>query len=127
MPQLEYADVPAAVLERLRAFAATLPESEEAQAWVGTYFRIRRKNFVHVLAIDHPDFGPQTLLILRADPDERAVLLKIGQPYFQPGWGANTLGVVINDHTDWDEIAELVTESYRVLAPKKLASLLDDG
>jgi hypothetical protein len=27
--------------------------------------------------------------------------------------------------TDWEEIRELVTESYRVLAPKKLTALLD--
>jgi hypothetical protein len=27
--------------------------------------------------------------------------------------------------TDWDEIRELVIESYRVLAPKKLTALLD--
>src|SRR5688500_10820410 len=105
MPKFDYADVPDELIERLRAIAAELPETEEAQAWVGRYFRIRRKNFVHVLAIDHPDFGPQTLLILRADPEERDVLLQIGQPYFRPGWGGNTLGVAVNDRTDWDEIA----------------------
>jgi len=27
--------------------------------------------------------------------------------------------------TDWEEIHELVTESYRILAPKKLTALLD--
>ena len=125
MPQLEYADVPDEVLTRLRAIASTLPETEEAQAWVGRYFRIRKKNVVHVLAIDHPTLGPQTLLILRADPEEREVLLKIGRPFFRPGWGTNTLGVVVDDETDWEEVAELVTESYRVLAPKKLTALLD--
>ena len=125
MPQLEYADVPDPVIERLRKIAAELPETDEAQAWVGRYFRIRRRNFVHLLAIDHPVHGPQTLLILRADPEEREVLLRIGRPYFRPGWGTNTLGVVVDDDTDWEEISELVTESYRVLAPKKLAALLD--
>ena len=124
MAQFDYADVPDDVLVRLRAIASKLPESDEAQAWVGQYFRIRRKNFVHVLAIDHPEHGAQTLLILRADPEEREVLLKIGRPYFRPGWGANTLGVAVGDDTDWEEIAELVTESYRVLAPKKLAAML---
>lgn len=33
--------------------------------------------------------------------------------------------VVLTDDTDWAEIRELVTESYRVLAPKKLTALLD--
>jgi predicted DNA-binding protein (MmcQ/YjbR family) len=33
--------------------------------------------------------------------------------------------VLLNEDTDWEEIRELVTESYRVLAPKKLTTLLD--
>jgi len=33
--------------------------------------------------------------------------------------------VVLTDDTDWEEIGELVTESYRMLAPKKLTALLD--
>lgn len=30
-----------------------------------------------------------------------------------------------SDDTDWEEMRELVTESYRTLAPKKLSALLD--
>jgi hypothetical protein len=33
-------------------------------------------------------------------------------------------GRLTND-SDWEEIRELVTESYRILAPKKLTALLD--
>jgi hypothetical protein len=33
--------------------------------------------------------------------------------------------VLLTGDTDWEEIHELVTESYRVLAPKKLTALLD--
>jgi hypothetical protein len=34
--------------------------------------------------------------------------------------------VLLTDDTDWEEIRELVTESYRILAPKKLTALLDE-
>jgi predicted DNA-binding protein (MmcQ/YjbR family) len=34
--------------------------------------------------------------------------------------------VLLTGDTDWEEIRELVTESYRVLAPKKLSALLDE-
>ena len=34
------------------------------------------------------------------------------------------IGAQLTDDTDWDEIGELVTESYRRLAPKKLTALL---
>ena len=35
--------------------------------------------------------------------------------------------MVLNDDTNWQEIREVVTESYRVLAPSKLAALLDQA
>jgi len=35
------------------------------------------------------------------------------------------VGLVIDAHTDWSEVAELVTESYCLLAPKKLVALMD--
>ena len=33
--------------------------------------------------------------------------------------------MVVNADTDWDEVAELFTDSYRITAPKKLVALLD--
>jgi len=33
--------------------------------------------------------------------------------------------VLLRDETDWPEIRELVTESYRTHAPKKLTALLE--
>jgi hypothetical protein len=34
--------------------------------------------------------------------------------------------VWLTDDTDWTEVRELVTESYRSLAPKKLTDLLEE-
>jgi hypothetical protein len=68
---------------------------------------------------------PVPLLVLRADPAERAALLSIGHPYFAPPGGGDRLGLLLTEDTDWEEIRELVTESYRSLAPKKLIALLD--
>jgi hypothetical protein len=62
---------------------------------------------------------------LRADADEREALLSIGHPLFPPRAGGDRIGVLLTDDTDWEEIRELVTDSYRVLAPKKLSVLLD--
>jgi hypothetical protein len=33
--------------------------------------------------------------------------------------------MVLGDHTDWDEVAELMAESYCLMAPKKLARLVE--
>ena len=33
--------------------------------------------------------------------------------------------MVLDTHTDWTEVAELLTESFRVQAPKRLVRLVD--
>jgi hypothetical protein len=78
-----------------------------------------------LVAVEDPAGKPVTLLVLRADPDEREVLLSTGHPFFASRAGRDRIGVVLTDDPDWEEIRELVTESYRILAPKKLTALLD--
>jgi len=34
--------------------------------------------------------------------------------------------MALDDDTDWDEVSELVTESYRFCAPRKLVRELDE-
>jgi hypothetical protein len=65
------------------------------------------------------------MLVLRADPDDREALLSVGFPFFASRAGRDRIVVVLTGDTDWKEIRELVTDSYRVLAPKKLSALLD--
>ena len=65
------------------------------------------------------------LLVSRADPDGRQALLAVGHPYFAPRAGGGRIGVWLAGTTDWDEIRELVTESYWVPAPKKPIARLE--
>ena len=95
-----------------------------ADGWARSY-DIRRRSFCLLVAPEDPTGTPVPLLVLRADPVEREVLLGIGHPYFATNAGFDRVGVLLTDGTDWDEIRELVTESYRQLAPKKLIALLD--
>ena len=37
------------------------------------------------------------------------------------GW----LGVYLDVPVDWDEVAQMVTDAYQVIAPKRLATQLD--
>jgi len=89
-------------------------------------FDIRRRSFCLLVAREGPTGRPVSLLVLRADPDERDALLSIGHPFFAARAGRDRIGVRLSDDTDWEEIRELVTDSYRRLAPKKLSALLDD-
>ena len=120
----EYADVPADVLRELRAACLALPEAHEQQAWAGTRWCIRKRSFAHVLTLDSPA-GPTTVLSFRSGGAELAALRATGHPFFRPGWGDNVVGMVLDGATDWDEVTELVTESYCIMAPKKLAALVD--
>ena len=48
----EHTDVPDEIVAALRAMCLELPEVQEEEAWVGTRWVIRKKNFAHVLTID---------------------------------------------------------------------------
>ncbi|MGD9996389.1 MAG: MmcQ/YjbR family DNA-binding protein [Ilumatobacteraceae bacterium] len=116
---------------RIRPMCLGLPEVHEEQAWVGTRWRIRTKTFAHVLTLQDgwpPAYakaastpGAATLLMFRSSGDELDVLRSSGPPFFAPPWRADEVGMSLDDSTDWAEVAELITESYCVLAPAKLA------
>ena len=117
-------DVPDEVIDRLRAICAELPGVDEEPAWVGVRWRVRKKTFAHVLAIDDECAERRVVLTFRSEGDELEVLRQAGSPFHELGWGRNAMGVDIDDRTDWEEIRELVTDSFCVMAPKKLSSLV---
>jgi hypothetical protein len=122
----------AAVVARVGAACLALPEAVEEDAWVGTRWRIRTKTFAHVVPIEggRPDAyaaaagtpGPAVVLTFRSSGDELAALSSMGPPFFKPIWFRDIVGLTITADTDWDEVAELVTDSYCLLAPKRLAA-----
>jgi hypothetical protein len=125
-------EVPKDIFERVRTLCLALPEvtvrvdASLARARSTAHsFEIRRRSFCLLVARESPTGKPVPLLVLRADPDERDALLSIGHPFFASRAGRDRIGVLLTDDTDWEEIRELVTDSYRRLAPKKLIALLD--
>lgn len=130
----DYLEVPPEVLTRLRPMCLGLPEAYEEQAWVGTRWRIRKKTFAHVLRVapGHPPVhakeatvdGPSTVLTFRSHGAELEVLTDSGYPFYRPQWGHDVVGMILHDDVDWSEVAELLTESYCVQAPRKLVKLV---
>ena len=121
----DYAEVDPAILEKLRERCMALPDAYEEQAWTGRRWLVRKKNFAHVLTINDPTGALRTVMAFRSPDEERAFLVANGHPFFLLGWGRNAVGMVLNEKTDWDEVRELVTESYCVLAPQKLVALVE--
>jgi hypothetical protein len=125
-------EVPGDIVERVRTLCLALPEvtvradhSLTRTRSTAYSFDIRRRSFCLLVAVVKPTGKPVPLIRLRSDPDEREALLSVGHPFFAPRAGRDRIGVLLTDDTDWEEIRELVTESYRVIAPKKLSALLD--
>jgi hypothetical protein len=122
------------VVRRLAAIAVPLPESVEEEAWTGVRWRIRTKTFAHVMVAQPGyesayrditgDASIRTVLTFRASGDELLALTHAGLPFYKPPWSPTIVGLVLDDDTDWAEVAELVTESYRSCAPQKLVRLL---
>ena len=125
-------EVPADIVERVRTLCLALPEvtvrvdySLTRARSTAQSFDIRRRSFCLLVAVEDSAGKPVPLVVLRADPEEREVLLSTGHPFFAPRAGRGRIGVLLTGDTDWEEIRELVTDSYRILAPKKLTALLD--
>jgi hypothetical protein len=123
--------VPEDIVERISALCLALPEvtvrtdvSRSSARSTALSFDIRRRSFCLLVAREGSAGKPVPLLVLRARPEEREALLSAGHPFFASRAGHDRLVVVITARTDWAEIGELVTESYRILAPKKLTALL---
>ena len=131
-------DVPPEILDRLRSICRHLPETYEEPAWIGVRWRIRKRTVAHVYTPD-PDRAPvyaqyavdgeaPTVMTFRVPIDDLLGLTARGHPYFRAPWGHNVAAAVLGDHTDWTEIAELITDSYREMAPKFLAArVLEPG
>jgi hypothetical protein len=124
--------VPEEIVERVRGLCLALPEvtarvdetrsSARSAAWV---FDVRRRPFCGLVAREYAPGKSVPLLVVRAHPEERRALLAIGRPFFPTRTGHDRIAVALTRDTDWEEIRELVTESYRIRAPKKLSALLD--
>ena len=137
MARAERIEPDAEVVARLGRTALVLPEAYEEDAWTGIRWRIRSKTFAHVMVAQaghESSFRdatgvtvPTTLLTFRATGDELLALTHAGLPFYKPAWSPTIVGMVIDEDTDWAEVADLVTESYRVCAPQKLTRLLDEA
>jgi hypothetical protein len=124
-------EVPDELVERIRALCLALPEVTvrvdyplTATRSTAYSFDIRRRSFCLLVARQDPVGEPVPLLVLRARPAERKALLSGGHPFLASRAGRDRIVVLLTGDTDWAEIRELVTESYRIIAPKKLTALL---
>ncbi len=107
-------------VERLRRIALALPEVTEKLSHGEVCFFVG-KQFV---ALDDHHHGAGHLAFWCPAPPgaQQELIAENPDRFFRPpyvghrGW----VGVRLDDDPDWDEIAEIVRDAYRQVAPKRL-------
>jgi hypothetical protein len=129
------ATIPPPVLHQLRLVCLDLPEVAEQPAWIGVRWVVAKKNFAHVLMIEAaypPAYakaassdGPLCVLTFRGPQPAIYAPRFRRAPFFRPPWFDNIVGLSIDASTDWDEVQDLLFQSYCLIAPRRLGERID--
>ncbi|HTQ56873.1 MAG TPA: MmcQ/YjbR family DNA-binding protein [Bryobacteraceae bacterium] len=113
-------------LVRLTKICQALPEAAREMCGVHASFTVRKKVFGYFLNNHHGDgivgvsckvFPGENTALIAAQP-ERFYMPAYTGPR---GWVGLRLD---RGEVDWDEVRELMTGSYRLVAPKRLAAMV---
>jgi hypothetical protein len=114
-------------LDRVREIVMAFPEVSERLSHGAPSFFIREKKTLCNLHSDHHGDGRLALWV-PAPPGVQEELTGLEPDrFFVPpyvghrGW----LGVTLNVDPDWDEIAGIIDDAYRLVAPKTLVQRLE--
>ena len=113
---------------RVRAICCALPEVTERLSHGAPTFFIREKKTLATVHDDHHGDG-RAAMWCPAPPGVQEQMVE-AEPtrFFRPpyvghrGW----LGLRLDIAPDWDEVAGVVEEAYRLVAPKTLIKQLDE-
>jgi hypothetical protein len=113
-------------LRKLRAICLSYPEvTERLSHGEPTWFIAGKKTFV--MFADHHHDDRRAFWCAAPDGAQEALIGAAPARYFRPpyvgvrGW----LGVYLDVPVDWDEIAQVLDDAYRAVAPKKLLAALN--
>lgn len=112
-------------LDRVRAICLALPEATEKIAWGEPTWRVG-KIFAMFNTYHHGD--PHLSVVLNAEEGVQESLVRAEPKHFyRPPYvgGAGWIGVRLDTGLDWNVVASLIKEAYRVTAPKRLVKRLD--
>ena len=116
--------VPLSILEKVSKVCLALPGTTREMNNSHATFRVSKKVFVYFLDDHHGDGIVSICAKLAAG--ENALLVKSdAKRFYLPAYIGHRGWVALRlDHgeVDWDEVGELVRESYRRTAPKRLAA-----
>jgi hypothetical protein len=113
-------DVPVATEDDVRAIALSLPETVERPSYGTPGFRVKDRLFARLRE-------PGVLVVWVADEGEKDFLIRAEPEKFftTPHYDGYPSVLVRLGAVEREELAELLTDAWRVRAPKRLADALD--
>ena len=114
-------------MQRLREICLALPEVTERRSHGEPAWFVRDKKTL--VTLDDHHHGGDHLAFWCAAPVgvQEELIEQEPRRFFRPPYvgGRGWIGVRIDNDPDWDEVALIVSDAYRMVAPKKLIALLD--
>lgn len=112
-------------LPRLRKLCLALPEAHEVEAWGAPTFRVKNKLFAMYAQPGSHHADGRAAVWIKAGKENQVLMIR-AQPhrYFKPpyvgpsGW----VGVYLDKSPDWDEVAALLRDGWKMTAPKRLVA-----
>jgi hypothetical protein len=108
-------------LDRVRAIALELPETEERLSHGQPTFFVANKQFAQFRDNHHGD-GKMVVCVRVSGLDEQGMLLEVDpETYSKPAYMPTWLSInVAGDSVDWDHVADRVAASWELAAPRAL-------
>jgi hypothetical protein len=108
-------------LDRVRAAALDLPETEQKLSHGQPTFFVAGKQFAQFRDNHHGD-GKTVVCVRTSSLDEQAMLLEAdpdtySKPAYLPSWVAINLA---RNNVDWDHVADRIAVSWELAAPRRL-------
>lgn len=116
----------ASTLERIAAICAGLPECE-VDGEQHHKLTVRTKT-IGWHTVDHHGDGRVALQVRAPKGENEALVASDPERFFLPPYVAHHgyVGYYLDtDDVDWDEVAELITDAWRLVAPKTLVRRFD--
>jgi hypothetical protein len=114
-------------LERVRALSLALPETTERLSHGAPTFFVRGKKTFVTYMDDHHGDGRLAIWCAAPAGVQPALVDEEPERFFVPPYvgGRGWLGVRLDREPDWDELAGIIADAYRTVAPKTLVARLD--
>ncbi len=113
-------------LARVRRICLALPETTERLSHGAPTFFVRGKKTFATFLDNHHDDGRVAIWCHAPDGVQTMLVEQFPERFFVPpyvghrGW----VGVRLERDVDWDEVADLVEDAYRMVAPRRLVAQL---